>query len=248
MFSSASGPGSPKTPGWLSSLFNGWKSSAGEDDLKLYSQDDVECTKLDLITLLEGLGVSVQSSEDNRDEELVVLKCSFRERAGSEEGTPSNSFGMGSMKSVRFRVEICPASGMSPQVMGPLMSPILSPPLGYAGPRVSCDAPSTSMVSGPVANSYFPPGGGPRLRSKTSPIPSQMWNFKPWAGHYPAEGNATTVFVKHEKGSGVTLKAIWKKMGNMSSTHSVEIPQSDAAWTPSPGWVVVDEGKLGIAV
>ncbi|KAK1232466.1 serine/threonine-protein kinase gin4 [Marasmius sp. AFHP31] len=247
-FSSTSGPGSPKTPGWLSSLFSGWKSAVGEEDLRIYSREDVQRTKFDITTLLESLGVNVQSLEENRDE-VVVLKCGVRDRTGSEEGATGGDSGMGNMKPVRFRVEIhARSSTMSPQALSPPMSPLFSPPLGYPSPRVSCEAPSPPMVSSPIANSYFPPGGGPRLRSTTSPLPSQMSSFQPWVGPVYIDGSATTVLVKHEKGSGVTLKAIWKKMRDMYPSCDTKIPQSGTGWTPSPGWVVVDEGKVGIAV
>ncbi|KAL0576404.1 serine/threonine-protein kinase gin4 [Marasmius crinis-equi] len=247
-FSSASGPGSPKTPGWLSGLFSGWKSSSMEDDLRLYSQEDVPRTKADVIASLEAAGVSVQLAEGH-GEEVVVLKCGYRDKAGGEESVAGEE-GMGNMKPVRFRVEICTMSSTMAASMSPPMSPILSPPLSYASPRMSCDAPSSSNASSPVTNAYFPPGAGSRLRSTTSPLPSPFPTSRyPWGVSGGLDGSITTaVVVKHEKGSSVTLKAVWKKLRETYPSTSSGIPVSGTGWTPSPGWVVVDEGKVGIAV
>ncbi|KAK7034547.1 serine/threonine-protein kinase gin4 [Paramarasmius palmivorus] len=234
--------------GWLTNLFGGWRSSSGgwSNDATLYSIQDIKQTSSRIVRILEGLGVNVLTETGSgADEEVVVLKCGYRIDDSTVASPTSPAFAPGTlnlgeataatatignlddmlrhlnMKPLKFRIEIfvsspspSPKGTASPTMFSPPTSPLFSP---VASPRFSCDGAT-----------YFPPTQGPRMRSTTSPLPSP----KVTAGYKaPVVGDGvTTIFLRQDKGSTATFRAIAKKLKEVYS----DVP-------PSPGWVVLSE-------
>ncbi|KAF4618606.1 hypothetical protein D9613_009975 [Agrocybe pediades] len=185
--------------GWFSNLFS-WKQSNGHGGL-LYSADDVNRTRSNVMRLLGNLGILLSNTPGDShhlDPDTLSLYCRV------DQPLVDQATGM-ALKSVRFKVEF---RSRPPNTETPSM---LSPTMEEGTYFLSAPSANSSQATTPTNPNYPRPRASlllGRTSSNSTPVTGSSAQAKV---DLPAGCQCIIVLV-HEKGSMSTFRTVWRKL------------------------------------